>query len=151
MITHLHNSQKDLSLSQPIKEKISQLVTSVIALELKGKSKPAEVNLYFVSDAKMRKLHKEHFNDPSSTDCMSFPLDDDGLLGEIIICPNVAIEYAAKHKKNPYDELALYIVHGLLHLVGYDDLTVRERKKMRRSEKKQIVAATIKGILPLLP
>ena len=159
MKCYIHNSQKELSIT-PIKQKIVQIAASVVALE-RNKTSYNKVNLYFVSDAKMRKIHNEFFNDPSSTDCISFPLDDPEdplselslggkILGEIFVCPKTAIEYAAKHKKNPYDELALYIVHGLLHLLGYDDIAKDERKKMRKAEKKHLQILTSKGIIPLL-
>lgn len=163
MKCYIQNSQKELSIT-PIKQKITQVAKSVVALEKKNTSYD-EVSLYFVSDAQMRKLHNEFFNDPSSTDCISFPFDDPEehekdliaelspsgkILGEIFVCPKTAIEYAAKHKKNPYDELALYIVHGLLHLLGYDDIEINERKKMRKAEKKHLQELISKGIIPFL-
>ena len=150
----IYNSQKELSIKL-IRQKIVLLVTSVVAQENR-KAIDSQVNLYFVSDAKMRKLHEQFFHDPSSTDCISFPFDETEdqdpfngkVLGEIFVCPKTAIEYAAKYKKNPYDELALYIVHGLLHLLGYDDIEIVERKKMRRAEKKHLQALFSKGIIP---
>ena len=83
----------------------------------------------------MRKMHNEFFNDPSPTDCMSFPIDteedaEDCYLGDIVVCPAAALKYA-----DPYRETTLYILHGLLHLLGYDDIQPQDRKKMRRAEK----------------
>ena len=48
--------------------------------------------------------------------------------------PATAVEYAQKYRKDPFDETTLYIVHGLLHLLGYDDLNEEDRKKMRKAE-----------------
>ena len=55
--------------------------------------------------------------------------------GEIFVCPLAAIAYAKKQESRPYEETALYIVHGLLHLLGYDDLEEKAKKNMRKKEK----------------
>lgn len=79
-------------------------------------------------------LHQQFFNDPSPTDCISFPIDDK-ILGDIFVCPKTAIDYAARIKKDPYPETALYIIHGILHLLGFDDLEAPKRRIMRKKEK----------------
>ena len=63
---------------------------------------------------------------------ITFPLDQD-FLGEIFICPKTALLYNPQH---PYQETTLYVIHGLLHLLGYDDISSKERTIMRREEKK---------------
>ena len=99
-----------------------------------------EVIINFVSTKKISQLHEEFFQDPTTTDCISFPLDDEPdetghyVLGEIFVCPQTAIDYSLKHKTNPYDECLLYMIHGLLHLIGFDDLDPSDRRKMRRKE-----------------
>jgi probable rRNA maturation factor len=108
-----------------------------------------EVILHFVTKRAIQKKHKDFFNDPTPTDCISFPIDPPLLstpessqtrnkgyhvLGEIFICPKVALEYAKEHPIDPSEELARYIIHGLLHLVGYDDIKKAERLRMRRME-----------------
>lgn len=65
---------------------------------------------------------------------MSFPLDEIHL-GEVFVCPKTAIEYADEKKLPVYEELSLYVVHGLLHCLGYDDLEPAERRIMRKKEK----------------
>lgn len=99
-----------------------------------------EVSIYFVTTTSICDLHDQHFNDPSTTDCISFPMDsssEDGylILGEVFVCPETAFCYAEKHDSNPLHEITLYVVHGLLHLIGYDDLDVKCRRKMRQAEK----------------
>ena len=91
--------------------------------------------IYLVGKKTICRLHKEFFDDPTPTDCISFPLSDSPILGEVFVCPEVAIEYAEKHQIDPLAETALYIIHGLLHLLGYDDTTHQETLKMRRLEK----------------
>ncbi len=56
-------------------------------------------------------------------------------LGEVFVCPKTALEYVQKKGGNPYLETSLYLVHGILHLLGYDDLTPKERTKMRQQER----------------
>lgn len=88
-----------------------------------------EVALYFVSTKTICELHDQFFQDPSPTDCISFPLGKPHL-GEIFVCPQAAIDYGA-----PYPETTLYIIHGLLHLIGYDDLNPKDKRVMRKKEK----------------
>lgn len=93
-----------------------------------------QVGIYFVGEKEISELHQQFFEDPTPTDCISFPLDDTHL-GEIFVCPSVAIAYAKKKNLDPYEETALYVVHGLLHLLGYDDLEEKTRRTMRKKEK----------------
>lgn len=101
-----------------------------------------EVSFYFVSERKICQLHKEFFNDPTSTDCITFPLDPPDekkeayhVLGEAFICPLTALTYAKLHKINPHEELYRYVIHCILHLIGYTDVDPKERAKMKRKEK----------------
>jgi probable rRNA maturation factor len=93
-----------------------------------------EVALYFVTEKQISKIHDQFFQDPSPTDCISFPIDQSHL-GEVFVCPAVAIQYAKKRELDPYNETALYIIHGLLHLLGFDDLEPKARRTMRKKEK----------------
>lgn len=108
------------------------LVESIIRLE---KTHHQTATLYFVSAKEIGKIHEEFFADPTPTDTISFPCDDHDL-GEVFVCPEVAIEYANKRNIDPYIETALYAVHGFLHCFGYDDLTPSDRSLMRKKEKK---------------
>src|SRR5262245_31854076 len=120
------------------KPKVKRIVSSVISFEEKRYDEAA---IHFVNTAEISRLHEQFFHDPSPTDCISFPMDEEDqqgyrILGEVFICPQIAIEYSAKHSGDPYAETTLYIVHGLLHLMGYDDLDKKERSKMRSAERR---------------
>src|ERR1700722_17053191 len=95
-------------------------VISFLLKELKVSTD--EVSFYFVSKRKICQLHKEFFNDPTSTDCITFPLDSPDeeksayhVLGEAFICPLTALTYAKLHKIDPYEELYRYVIHCILH------------------------------------
>ncbi len=128
MDIHIYNRQKDLPLDKAsvralVKELVSYLNIS-----------HSEICIYFVSCKEICRLHLDFFQDETPTDCISFPLDEEHL-GEIFVCPRTAIEYAQKKKLDPYQETALYVVHGILHLLGYDDLDAKSRRAMRKKEK----------------
>lgn len=95
--------------------------------------------MHLVDEDKIRRLHKKHFDDPSITDCITLPIDEPGpdceILGEIFVCPKTAISYAKAHGLDPHTECTLYIVHGFLHLIGYDDIDDDDEEIMRKKEK----------------
>lgn len=120
---------------------VKKIVVAVISLE---KQVCDEVSVHFVTEKEICKLHREYLNDPSPTDCISFPMDDFvsdieyRILGEVFVCPETAVHYAHEHASDPYLECTLYIVHGLLHLMGYDDLQPKVKAVMRKAEKRHM-------------
>ncbi len=139
MITTIYNKQKDLSLSAAnIKLMVPFLLRNLNV-------STDEVIIHFVSKAAIGKIHDDFFSDPSPTDCISFPIDPSStppsagkhrILGEVFVCPKVAIEYAKEEHLDPLQETTLYMIHGILHLLGYDDLDPSSRRTMRRMEQK---------------
>jgi probable rRNA maturation factor len=89
-----------------------------------------------VDEAGSARLHGEHFADPTPTDVMSFPdgtddMDDGGRrLGDLAVCAAVARTVAARRGRPADEELALYVLHGCLHLLGYDDVEPADRAEM---------------------
>lgn len=134
MIINVFDQQIDLHISS---RQVKRLVKEVLSCE---KTKCDEVSIYFVDTETICDLHQRFFDDPSPTDCISFPLDDlrehsdYQVLGEVFVCTATAIEYANKHKGSPGIETALYIVHGLLHLIGYRDIEEKDIAAMREAE-----------------
>lgn len=92
--------------------------------------------IHFVGKRKIKNLHHQFFSDPTCTDCITFPYGEDPLSGEVFICPEVGAEYIQKHGGTLEDEITLYVIHGYLHLLGYDDQTPSQKKEMRLQEKK---------------
>jgi probable rRNA maturation factor len=83
-------------------------------------------------------LHGEHLGDPTPTDVMSFLVDD---AAEIVVSVQTAARVAKRLGHAVRAEIALYVVHGLLHTLGFDDVRVRDRQRMRVAERE--VLATL--------
>ena len=93
------------------------------------------LSIAFLNKLAHSKIHGEFLQDFRPTDVITFPADPDNeLIGEICVSVDQAIEEAT-HRKLPFDhELSLYLVHGWLHLVGFDDQNEDDRKIMRCEE-----------------
>jgi probable rRNA maturation factor len=87
---------------------------------------PVELSVSLVSAHEMSELHVKFAGEQGPTDVLSFTMDEDGLLGDVVICPEVA----AKQSKDLSAELRLLLVHGILHLLGYDHQEDQERAAM---------------------
>ncbi|HEX6987169.1 MAG TPA: rRNA maturation RNase YbeY, partial [Planctomycetaceae bacterium] len=109
----------------------------------------AEVSVALIDGETMRRLNREHLGHDYDTDVLSFLLDASGpevpepdaprgagktLDGEVLISTDVAARAAEEFGWSVESEVILYLVHGLLHLTGYDDLTDDERAVMRERE-----------------
>jgi probable rRNA maturation factor len=92
-------------------------LAALAARTLEGEGRRnVELSLSFVTPAQIEELHVRYLDEPGPTDVLSFPMDEEGLLGDVIVCPEVA----AKNNADIEAELRLLVVHGVLHLVGYD-------------------------------
>jgi probable rRNA maturation factor len=96
---------------------------------------PGELSLVFLTDAALAKLHGDFLGDPTSTDVITFEGDYAmGSAGEICVSADTAARYARERRGNFSRELTLYVVHGWLHLAGFDDLVPEKKRTMRRAE-----------------
>jgi probable rRNA maturation factor len=107
----------------------------------------AQISLVLVDDATIHRLNREFLGHDYPTDVISFALDQSPpgalprcLEGELVVSTETAVRLAATHGWSPQAELLLYVVHGLLHLCGYDDLSDEARPIMRARER-QVLAA----------
>lgn len=97
-----------------------------------------------VEDAEIRRVHRQFLGEDTPTDVLSFLLDGekirglDDLLGEVVVSAETALREARKRRLLPEREVALYAIHGTLHLVGFDDTDATSRRKMRREERKYL-------------
>jgi len=96
---------------------------------------PGELSLVFLSDSALAQLHATFLDDPTTTDVITFEGDPAlGVAGEICVSVDTAATYAKQHRRDFATELLLYVVHGWLHLAGYDDLQPVKKRIMRRAE-----------------
>jgi probable rRNA maturation factor len=104
-------------------------------------SPDADVAILLVDEGAMEALHVQWMDEPGPTDVLSFPMDElrpgtedaptpAGLLGDIVLCPQVAETQAAAAKHSTMDELILLTTHGLLHLLGFDHAEPEEKREM---------------------
>lgn len=108
---------------------------------------PGELSIVFLGDAALAELHGRFLDDPSVTDVITFPGDAAaGLAGEICVSADAALRQGPAHRRTPAEELALYLVHGYLHLAGHDDLAPGPRRAMRAAER-----AALRALEPLGP
>jgi len=111
--------------SKPVDtDALARLAADVLAAE--GRA-DAELSLSFVDEAEMADLHVRYMDEPGPTDVLSFPMDEDGLVGDVVVCPAVAVRANPDH---PERELRLLVAHGVLHLLGYDHEEDGERAAM---------------------
>ena len=84
----------------------------------------------------MRAINKKYLNHDYVTDVLTFDLGQS--TSEIIICPQIAYANAREHRSSTENEIVLYVIHGILHLAGYDDHKPHDTLKMRKMEKELI-------------
>ncbi len=101
----------------------------------------AELAIMFVDESAMESLHLQWMDEPGPTDVLSFPMDElrpgteqeptpAGLLGDIVICPSVAMRQADAAGHGFMNEILLLTTHGILHLLGFDHADSEEEKEM---------------------
>ena len=105
----------------------------------------SDVSILFVNEDEMTKQHVRWMNESGPTDVMSFPMDDivlqdsklrkkQAILGDIIICPAVALKDAKEQGINPAYHLVFLLTHGVLHLLGQDHQAASQRVVMQKRE-----------------
>ena len=93
---------------------------------------PLSLSIVFVGARRMRAINKKYLKHDYVTDVLSFDLGDQ--ISEIIICPQIANANAKAHQTSTEKEIILYVIHGILHLAGYDDQDSLKRIQMQRME-----------------
>ncbi len=108
-----------------------------------------ELSLVFLTDADLAQLHRDFLDDPTPTDVITFEGDPlAGTAGEICVSADMAAAAAKRHGHPFARELTLYLIHGWLHLAGYDDLQPAKKRAMRRAEVRAMTLLHARGALP---
>jgi probable rRNA maturation factor len=111
----------------------------------------AEISLAFVDDQTIHRLNQRYLDHDEPTDVLSFPLSEPGarkLAGELVIGAEVAQREAAPRGHDLQAELALYVIHGLLHLCGFDDGSEKDAAAMRERERHYLRLLGLPDIAP---
>lgn len=115
-----------------INEKFVEKITRKI-LGILRRPGIAEFEVIFLSDSLMRPINKRYRAGGASTDVLSFDL---GSLGEILISSDTAFRNSKLFNTSFEEELVLYIIHGILHLFGYEDGNAKDRHRMSKRERR---------------
>ncbi len=113
----------------PFSKYIKKLVAAI-------ETQDGMLNVVFVNDKYIRALNKAYRGKDKATDVLSFSYGPDELIGEVYVSVETAERQAKDHKHSLSDELIRLIVHGILHVYGYDHEKDRDYKKMFAVEKK---------------
>ena len=130
---------------------VKKLAGLVIDEENRGE---AELGILIVDNKRISRLNRKYFGEQSPTDVIAFPMNSGpgtgyspDLLGDVVVSAEKAVEYASKRNLDLYKELSLYVIHGVLHLLGYDDIRKVRRSKMLRQQRRLLNLADREGLL----
>jgi probable rRNA maturation factor len=130
------NNESDLSVDEARVLKLASFALDSLHIH-----PDAELAIQFVNKDAMTTLHVQWMDEPGPTDVLSFPMDElrpgndlevsaPGLLGDIVVCPQVAAKQAETAGHETINEILLLTTHGILHLLGYDHAEPDEEKEM---------------------
>ena len=118
------NLNKKFRINERFIKKISKDILGIL-------KKKKGLEIVFLGDKQIKPLNKKYKKRNSPTDVLSFEL---GELGEIIISSDTALKNSEIFHTSLEEEIVLYVIHGILHLFGYDDGTAREKGRMSKKE-----------------
>ena len=135
-------------------------LTNLLRLAAPPEWDDAEVSLVLVDGAQMEALNRRYAHRRGGTDVLAFPLEDETagrdrsrgaaapprMMGEVVVCASLARDEAAARNVSAQDELALYALHGALHLLGYDDHTPAGRREMYAREAELLQSAGFRSV-----
>ncbi|MFC4137228.1 MULTISPECIES: rRNA maturation RNase YbeY [unclassified Microbacterium] len=138
------NNESAISIDETVLQRLTEFNLAQLHV-----SPDAEVAIVLVDEGAMESLHVQWMDEPGPTDVLSFPMDElrpgsedhptpPGLLGDIVLCPQVAESQAATAGHTLMDELILLTTHGLLHLLGFDHAEPDEEREMFGLQKELI-------------
>jgi rRNA maturation RNase YbeY len=129
MVIQIHQLPDEIGLKKTELRKICIAAAAEIGVECR------RCDMIFVNDAFIRKIHAEYLNDPSPTDVITFNVGDATTIeAEIYICPDTAREQALYYGVSLQSEIIRLMIHGLLHLYGFDDNDEPAQRLMREQE-----------------
>jgi probable rRNA maturation factor len=130
------NNESDIEVDTPRVLRLAEFARDHLKLHAM-----VDVGIMFINEAPMTDLHVKWMDEPGPTDVLSFPMDElrpgdddslseSGILGDIVVCPQVAALQASAAGHEMINEILLLVTHGMLHLVGYDHAEPQEEIEM---------------------
>lgn len=138
----IDNRQNKINITENIKEIIGEVIKESLIIE--GRSLDYEVSVSLVDKEEIQMLNREYRGVDRPTDVLSFPMEEDEefmaedftpILGDIIICAQIALEQSEQYGHTFIREIAYLTAHSMFHLMGYDHESEEEREIMRNKEK----------------
>jgi len=136
IVIALTNNFKGIDLSMLKMKKLAKAVCNRFARD-ESQDTRYEISIAIVDDNEIRELSRQFLNSKAATDCLSFDLSDDekgGKIFDLVVNGEMALRQAHLREHSSEAELALYITHGLLHNLGFDDSTKSRARKMHDTE-----------------
>ncbi len=137
MAVLINNLQDNFEVAPELEEIITKVAIKV--LDFEGVKEEKEVSIALVDDKYIHGLNHRYRGKDQPTDVLSFPQDDDYLLGDIIISLETAQRQSEEYQHSFLREVGFLTVHGMLHLLGHDHYEESEREIMRTKEEEILV------------
>ncbi len=115
---------------------------SLYVLESEGMGAGTELSVVLIPEKEMALLNQKYLGKEGATDVLAFPMDECEdqrgvrLLGDVVICPEEVLRRRDSYAVKEGEEIALVLIHGILHLLGYQDASVEENEIMDRRQRK---------------
>jgi probable rRNA maturation factor len=123
--------QKSLRLNRPDLRALTRHVLKKEGIQ------EAQISLALVDDALIAELNERYLRHAGPTDVLTFQFSQDKrpLAAEIVVSVETALRESRRRRLRPAEEIRLYVIHGLLHLCGHDDVTPAQRRRMNRRQR----------------
>lgn len=143
------NNESGVEIDETVLQRLAAFVLDALHVHPQ-----TEIGIALVDEAAIERLHIEWMDEPGATDVLSFPMDElrpgrpdsptpAGLLGDVVICPQVAEAQAEAAGHDTATEIVVLLVHGMLHLLGFDHATPTEEAEMFGLQRDLVTAFSI--------
>src|SRR3989338_5656920 len=129
MTVTVRNEQRDAPVNVARMAQLARHAVRRLRIRARG-----TLTITFIDARRMRALNRRFLRHDRTTDVLSFRYDRESVVGDILISPSAAKDYARANRVKYADELSRYVVHGLPHWIGQNDQTPAQRRKMRMME-----------------
>lgn len=136
----INNLQEKIEIGANLEEQLIRCVTSALTY---GNTEDGEIGITFVDDEYIAGLNESFRNVSGPTDVLSFPMNEEELIGDVVISLETATRQAEEYGHSLEREVAFLAVHGVLHLRGYDHETPEDEEKMMQVSREILEAAKL--------